>query len=200
MQYFSNLPYITYTTPSGVSTSYRNLLTRVEIIPSILSNPLVYYTYDVKDGETPEIVAEKYYGDPYQYWVIFFANQMLDPQWDWPLSTNNFELYINDKYTNQGIDPYATIQSYIQTTTCENLTYQTTITTTVEITEQEYTNGQTSSQTINFPTETVKTSISYNTQSYYQYEWNLNESKRSIQLLNKDYLQQIQKEFVNLMS
>jgi hypothetical protein len=200
MQYFDNLPYVQYTDATGNSTVYRNLLSRVQIIPSIINNPLLYYTYDLKDGDTPEIVAEKYYGDPYQYWVVLYTNQMLDPQWDWPLNYLNFQNYINDKYTNQGIDPYATVQAYLKTITQENTTYNTTIMNTVEISETEYNAGTPSSATLNVGPDTVNFTITYSTLSYFQYEYNLNEAKRTIKLLNKDYLNQIQKEFVNLMS
>jgi hypothetical protein len=172
----------------------------VQIIPSIINNPLLYYTYDLKDGDTPEIVAEKYYGDPYQYWVVLYTNQMLDPQWDWPLNNLNFQNYINDKYTNQGIDPYATVQAYLKTITQENTTYNTTIMNTVEISETEYNAGTPSSATLIVGPDTVNFSITYSTLSYFQYEYNANEAKRTIKLLNKDYLNQIQKEFVNLMS
>ena len=50
MKYFNSLPLVTYTSPNGVSTSYRNLLNRVSVIPSIFTNPLLYYTYDLKVG------------------------------------------------------------------------------------------------------------------------------------------------------
>jgi len=100
MQYFDTLPKIILTNNNGISTIMTNLMARVSILPEILKNPMVYYKYDVQDGDTPEIVAYKYYDDPYRYWIVLFANKMLDPQWDWPLNSIQFNEYVNDKYGN----------------------------------------------------------------------------------------------------
>lgn len=200
MKYFNNLPTIRVIDSKGHSKSYKNIMTRLSIIPSILENPLLYYSYDLKESDTPEIVADKYYGDSYRYWIVLFSNQILDPQWDWPLSYSNFNNYINDKYTSNGIDPYTTIRSYLKTTTIQNTSYQTTNVISVEISENDYQNSVPVSGTTNISNEIVNYSITYSAQSYYDYEMNLNESKRNIKILNKDYLPQIQKEFVNLVS
>jgi len=102
MQYFKSLPKIIYTDKNNVSTLYTNLLARVSVIPSVLNNALAFYSYDVQDDDTPEIVAYKYYGDIYRYWMVLYCNEMLDPQWDWPLSGNKFEDYVDRKYVSGG--------------------------------------------------------------------------------------------------
>jgi nucleoid-associated protein YgaU len=98
MQYFNTLPKIIKTDANRNSVIMTDLMARCSIIPEILNNPMVYYDYDVQDGDTPEIVAYKYYGDSYRYWIVLFANQITDPQWDWPLSSNDFDAYITNKY------------------------------------------------------------------------------------------------------
>ena len=63
MQYFNSLPKIRYVDQNNVTTVYTNLMARASVIPSVLNNALVYYSYDVQDGDTPEIIAYKYYED-----------------------------------------------------------------------------------------------------------------------------------------
>ena len=87
MQYFSTLPKIVYIDKDQTSRVYTNLMSRADIIPSLLDNPLVFYTYDIQDEDTPEIVASKYYGDVNRHWLVLYANQILDPQWQWPLTS-----------------------------------------------------------------------------------------------------------------
>ena len=85
MQYFDTLPKIIYTDSYGIKTIRTDIMTRASVIPSTFKNPILYYKYDIQDSDTPEIIAHKYYNDMYRYWIVLFANQILDPVWDWPL-------------------------------------------------------------------------------------------------------------------
>ena len=98
MKYFSALPKVVSTDINGNNQILTNLLVRVNVIPDLLKNPLLFYSYDIKDGETPEIIASKYYGSVDNFWVVMFSNQLVDPQWSWPLSYSAFNSYIIDKY------------------------------------------------------------------------------------------------------
>jgi len=64
----------------------------------ILDNITLYDEYDIKDGETPEIISEKFYGTPYYHWIIMLANQRYDYVADWPLNTHNLEVQVTDIY------------------------------------------------------------------------------------------------------
>jgi Base plate wedge protein 53 len=198
MKYFDTLPKITVTDPTGVSQVYTNLMARASIIGSLLNNRILYYQYDIQDGDTPEIVADKYYGDSYNYWIVLFSNQILDPQWDWPLSSSVFPKYITDKYTE--FDPYSNNHHYEKNVTQYDSETQTTTKTTYIIDEDTYNSTQNTVQTINFPTSTCTITTTARAVSYYEYELELNESKRSINLLKKDYAFQIQNELKKLMS
>lgn len=199
MKYFDTLPLVSVTR-DGYTSVYRNLLTRVSMIPSILKNPLVYYSYDLQEGDTPEIVAEKYYGSPYRFWIILFANEMLDPQWDWPLNSTQFEKYIIDKYSQLDIDPYTTTKAFRKQITTFNQVSGITNTFVTDITESEYNSMEESTIECGLTEGTVTVTTSKVIVSYYDYEIELNESKRSIKLLNKDYVQQIETEFRDLLS
>ena len=71
---------------------------RFGFIKEILNNISAYYLYPIKDSETPEILAEYVYNDPEAYWIILYANDIYDPQYDWPLNYSNFQNYIIGKY------------------------------------------------------------------------------------------------------
>lgn len=211
MQYFKTLPKIIYTDKNNVSTLYTNLLARVSIIPNVLNNALAFYSYDVQDDDTPEIVAYKYYGDVGRFWMVLYCNQMMDPQWDWPLRHTELENHVGMKYTSMNIDPKREIHHYEKIVTTTNKTSGTDfdITTDVKkyvISDEEFlpllystVNGVAESKTYTFDTGTVDVTIQPKAVTYYEYELDLNESKRSIKLLNKIYADQLESEFVKLM-
>ena len=100
MLYFNSMPKILTPDVNGDGILLTNLMTRSELIPSLLNNPMMFYKYDIQDGDTPEIVADKYYGDSYRYWIVLYANQILDPQWNWPLNNQQFDAYLTKKYSS----------------------------------------------------------------------------------------------------
>jgi len=206
MQYFNTLPKIVYRTPQGVSSLYTNLMARASIMPNVLKNPMVYYQYDLQEGDTPEIVAYKYYGDSYRYWIVLFANQIMDPQWEWPLNYAAFNSYINDKYGyNQStgmwsvFDPYATTYQFQKIITQYDAESQITTVNTVVIDELTYNNLSETTHSYTLPTGTVTVSVTKKILSYYDWETETNESKRTINILNELYVNQLEKEFKNLM-
>lgn len=75
-----------------------NIFFRVRILKEILNNISSYYEYFIKDGDTPEILADKIYKDSEGHWIILLANDIIDPQYDWPLNTQDFDKHIIDKY------------------------------------------------------------------------------------------------------
>jgi hypothetical protein len=200
MQYFKALPRIYYTDKNGITITYKNLLTRVNIIPSILNNPMAYYQYDIQEGDTPEIIAYKYYNDIYRYWIVMFSNQLLDPQWDWPMSQSVFNNYLAKKYN---FNTNATVHHYEKVLTQINSETFLPESQTIEISFDEYNllynkSGKTTSYNLqNGDTTSITTQL--NAVSYYDYEMRLNESKRSIKLLNAIYVEQLENEMKNLL-
>lgn len=196
MQYFDSLPKV-IKTKDGISILMTDLMARCSIIPEILRDPMLYYEYTIQDGDTPEIVAYKYYGDSYRYWIVLFANQITDPQWDWPLSSNDFDAYISDKY--QTFNPYSTIHHYEKIITQYDAVTQTTTTKNIIIDEETYNSLVTGTNTYTLPTGNVTVTVSKAAVSFYDYELNLNESKRTINILNVNYVDQLEEQFKELM-
>jgi len=200
MQYFSTLPKFVYYNPiTNNPVILTDLLARASVIPSIFSNPLLFYQYDVQDGDTPETVAYKYYGDSYRYWLVMFSNQYLDPQWDWPLNYAEFHAYITNKY--QSTDPYNTVYQYQLITTQYDESTQTTTINTVAISQATYESTPvTQSASYVLPTGRVDVTITTNALTFYEWELQQNEAKRTINLINVDYADEVETELKKLMA
>ena len=84
--YFRNFPKTLYSFDfSGSSpASVTNIFTRFSINSSVLNNAFGFYKYQIVDGDTPEIVADKQYGDPLLHWVISLTNNLSDPLFNFP--------------------------------------------------------------------------------------------------------------------
>ena len=75
-----------------------NLLSRVNVNNDILKNISSYYPYRIKEGERPDIIASQYYGSSDYTYLIFLANQIQDPLYDWPLFGDELKKFIEEKY------------------------------------------------------------------------------------------------------
>ena len=60
----------------------------------------MYDTYDVRSGETPEMVAFNVYGDPEYHWVILLVNNITDMYHQWPMNNRQFLAHLAERYDN----------------------------------------------------------------------------------------------------
>ena len=111
--YFSNFPKGLYDIKGdGNKKLVTDLMKRVKIRSKVLSEASLYDVYDVPNGENPEDTAYKHFGDPEMHWVILLTNNITDRYYGWPLTDQDFEKYITDKYDNpDGIHHYEITQS-----------------------------------------------------------------------------------------
>lgn len=100
MNYFSDFGSVYYTFDRDAKNLklVTNIFTKIQVIPEILKNTSIYFKYSVKDQEKPEDLAFNVYGDANRYWIITFANQILNPKFDWPLDSYSFERHVDSKY------------------------------------------------------------------------------------------------------
>lgn len=200
MKYFQLLPKVTGLDASGNKVILTNLMVRANMIQSVLKNPMLYYTYNVKDGETPEIISSRYYGSPDDFWVIMFSNQLMDPQWDWPLSDKNLMIYITEKYGSIA-NAQSEITYYEKTVKKTDKFNTLNETETIVIDETEYLNTQQGTTTGNFSDgDEIYITVSAGPVTAYENEVRLNESKRNIKLLNVNYLNTLHEQFKKLMA
>jgi hypothetical protein len=194
-------------------------MARSKIIENLENNALLYYTYNIKEGDTPEIIAHKYYKDPYRYWIVLYVNKLMDPLWDWPMNYQTFIDYLTSKYQSEfklASDTQTTnaknVYEYVQSTVYR---YEKIITTTDlysnkvtvkknSINFEEYYALAETTTTYNIPgvpnDSQATVSISKNIVYIYDYENDLNESRREIKLLNKNFVSNMEEQFKQLMS
>ena len=86
----------------------KNFFRRFKINEDVFSYTATFNKYAVIEGETPDQVAEKAYGDPFLDWVILMTNNVINPLFDWPRSDNSVRKYCEKTYT----DPYSEILYY----------------------------------------------------------------------------------------
>ena len=101
MTYFANFPDILYPFELGGKTKLvrvKDIVANVRLRKSVLSNITLYDEYDIEDGETPEIIAERVYGDANLHWVIMLTNDRYDLWNDFPMSGDALSKYIENKY------------------------------------------------------------------------------------------------------
>lgn len=91
--YFNFFPSTEY-----ANTIVTNVISKVKFDQSVQKNLAVFYPYIVEQGERPDQIAARYYNNPELDWVIYLANDIMDPYYDWPLSQNQFYDYITAKY------------------------------------------------------------------------------------------------------
>lgn len=221
MKYFENFPTILTTQPNGTSTLSLNLMARTNIVPSLLNNPALYYKYTMQEGDLPELVANKYYNNPYRYWIFLYGNQTIDPQWDLGLSSENFKKYLIDKYKEKSGQTGYDVISWIQNkNNPEAIKYYRKIVTTVDsstntttinafnVDEETYNDLPENLVTIkSFPADpisgiisSVTTTISKDKVTIYDYEEQLNEYKKEVKIIDKTYTQEIENKLKSLLS
>jgi len=99
MSYFSKFPKITYDMKGdSVRKLIPDILRRVKLRATIKSGGMLFDKYDVKEGERPEDVAFKWFGDPELHWIILMTNNVTDRYYDWPMNQVQFAEYLTDKY------------------------------------------------------------------------------------------------------
>jgi len=176
--YFKNFPTIIYdAVGNGEFKDVKNLLRRVAIRAKVKTNALLYDTYDVKEGESPESIADKLYDDPELHWVVLLVNDVTDRYHQWPLNYSQFNQYIADKYNNvDGVHHYELAQSSGNTDTK------------IEV----YNNSALYSGDQDFYSSAT-------TITNREYEETQQDQKRKIRLLDPRYIQQFVEEYETLM-
>lgn len=135
--YFKEFPTMLYRFDLGaeeVSIPVLDITRNVRFRKEILANITIYDEYDILDNETPELIAEKIYGNSKYHWIIMLVNERYDYTNDFPLSSYDLEKYINDKYTNPyaihhyvSSDGYIVDSNYSGATSVSNYNYEVSI-------------------------------------------------------------------------
>ena len=95
-KYFQNFPVIEYQ-----GRRVRDISRRASFARSLANNPFVYYSYTVSEGERAEDIALDYYGSVDYVWLVYMANNIIEPYYEWPMDGQTFNAYLVNKYQDQ---------------------------------------------------------------------------------------------------
>ena len=121
--YFNSFPVILYDSKGDDNFKIvTNLLRRVAIRTKVKANTALFDTYEVREGESPESIAWKLYGDVDYHWIVLMMNDITDRYHEWPLSTPQFLSFLSEKYSDpNGTHHYEISQTSGETTTKINI-------------------------------------------------------------------------------
>jgi len=184
MPYFYNFPKINY-----FNKEARNIILKAAIIKQVVSSVDAFFPHIIKEFERPDIIAYGYYNDENLDWLVYFSNEITDPYYDWPLFGDDFDKYIMKKYNMSIYETMSTIDHYEYT----GITGESDN----DIARQSWQMSvDTHGQKVAFGEDTSGWSPVY----IYDYEQRLNEAKRSIRLLNRIFVPQIEKELKQIFN
>ena len=175
MSYFSKFPLMAY--DMAGNQQYKllpHILRRVKLRSGIRSGAFLFDNYDVSDGERPEDIAFKYYGDAELHWVILMTNNITDRYYQWPLTQPQFAEHLTDKY---GAGSEDATHHY----------------------EKSQDSGKTSSRDYSHKVECNSDDGDPDTITNRQYEQRKQDEYRQIRLLDKRFLGAFTEEFDNLI-
>jgi hypothetical protein len=92
-RYFDKFPLITYSNNTIV-----DLTKRVALLDRVSKNPYAFYNYDIEDNERPDQLSNRYYEDSYLSWLVYLTNQIVDPYYEWYMTNDELEEFIEKKY------------------------------------------------------------------------------------------------------
>lgn len=201
-RYFSYFPKFLYSVNDNQSIEYvTNILTRIKFDDNIKKQSSVYYTYTIGDGERPDTLAHKIYGDEEKHWIILLMNDIVDIKSQWPLSYAEFDSYITKKYGSAS-SAMSTNHSYEKTLKYKILNFDDSYREEViTITLSEYnalTTGVENFTLDNGKTFSITTTKKQKTK--YDYENELNESKRNIKILKPQYMNNVMRNMQSLLN
>ena len=185
MSYFRELPDLNYQSPLSTKTSSRsyirvkNLFRRVKLRDDLNDVFTIFYKYQIPEGARPDTIAEELYGSSDLDWVVLLTAGIINLRNEWPLDNRHLYRFVESKY---GLENVNNIHHYE----------------TKEVKDSKerviLPAGKRVDSTFSMvdPDNANKVNITPNPVigvTNWEYETLINEDKRSIYLLRRDYLQ-----------
>lgn len=100
--FFKHIPNINYDFKSdGKYYQAKDLFRKVSTWSYLQEGVTGYNYYRITEGERPDVVASKLYGDSTLYWTFFLVNENLQDFNDWPKSAQYFNRFLTRKYSGK---------------------------------------------------------------------------------------------------
>lgn len=189
--YFSHLPNLKYSVSVNKAGQTNDVLIKdyfklLRLREDAKRVSTFYVDYIIQDGERPDQISYREYGDEQFYWMILQANDIVDYDNEWPLSNFELDKYIEEKYGGtegaSDVHHYETIEEYDENKGLmlpggmivdEDFSH-----------EFMYAEGV---RMVSYPIAVTN----------YKYEQDLNNKKSQIQIVNQDYIYDVLRETTN---
>ena len=179
--YFKSIPNVKYDINGNSPNTFQkvtNIMKRPKFKPAVIAEITDYYPYRIKDGYRPDMVSQEVYGTPTFAYLILMFNDIYDPVFDWPLGLTQFDNYIVSKYGSMD-SAVTTVKYYYQIIRAE--VAKTGIS--ERIPAVKYIIDSTAYALLG---DDDKTTI-----SQYDWEFELNDEKTELQLINASVIQDV---------
>lgn len=179
MAYFRFLPDLQYISPLDGKQSndtyirVKNLFKRIAITASGSANPYLFNKYIIEEGERPDTVATKIYGNSSFDWLVILGAGIINQRHEWPLSSQELYEYCLNKY-GDNLNAF----KHYQTTEVKDSSGRL-IMPAGKIVDENFTipNPDNPLSTLN-PVEAV---------TNYEYEYMMNDSRKEIDIIRPEY-------------
>ena len=175
-KYFETFPKLLYDIDNTKNFKLvTDIFRRIKVREQLKENAALFSTYDVPSGEQPETTSYKHFGTTDYFWIILLLNDITDRYYGWPLSDQDFEKYVKDKYANPGA-----VHHY-------------------EITQSSGNQTGNGPDDYSHKIEVNETESGAESVSNYEYERREQDKKRQVKLLDPRYLPMFLEEFERLI-
>ena len=99
-EFFKNFPKVQYKLNDGRIIYIKDFFRKSKIEQEAVQSIVDYSKYEIQEGERPDIVATKLYGNPDLHWIFFVVNEF-ENYYDWHKDSETFERYMTAKYPGQ---------------------------------------------------------------------------------------------------
>ena len=191
--YFRQLPELDYPSLANDRTSVydyikvKNIFKRAVLREDVIGSYFQFNKYIIQGDDRPDNVASKVYGDANLDWVVLTTNNIINVRDEWPMSQSDLQNYLTNKYTSAQL-------SYIHHYETLKIldSYQRLIQPKGLIVEEGH--------SVTFVDRGVsKTESKTKSISYLEYEIDLNDAKREIDILQPRYVETYLRDMANIM-
>ena len=184
--YFSYFPSVEHDLKqNGTFVTVSNILKRFKIHDDVRDLTEIFYPYQLQDGDRPDVVAEKYYGNANYAWLVLFSNNIVDPVKEWPLYGTDFRNYLVTKYGSIE-SANTTVKKRYKVLSAAFRKIDGTV-----IPKRRLEIDETTYNTLSEADRELQTA--------YEYEVEVNDDKRKIHLLDSSYLSVITDQVENIL-
>ena len=178
MRQFSAHPTIDYVL-NGKRVRATNFFIHLTLRDILKNNSNFLASYDLSAEERPDIVAEKVYGNSDLAWLVLMTNDIVDPTEEWVKNTTNFQSYLNSKYSTAK-DLYATNYSTYNSNVAD-----------YDASDILQNNNSPFGTVLSKKDSNATNPTKYKTITNASVEDTLNEGRRTIKIIKKDFLQAV---------